>query len=226
VKTRPTLPIAWQQTETLLLDMDGTLLDLAFDNYFWLELVPHRYAARAEVPQSTAAAELQLHYDRMAGRLEWYCLDHWTEKLGIDILALKHEHRHMIGYLPGAVDFLRHARASGKRLALVTNAHPDALALKLRQTHLNRYVDAVVSSHELGFAKESAEFWPRLARRLAFDPQRTIFIDDSVAVIRAAERAGLRHTVIVACPDSSKPRREVATGHVVDAVGELVPQPA
>jgi HAD superfamily hydrolase (TIGR01509 family) len=226
VETTPTLPLAWQQLDMLLLDMDGTLLDLAFDNYFWLELVPRRYAASANLPQPAAAAELRRRYDRIAGSLEWYCLDHWSEQLGIDILALKHEHRHMIGYLPGAVDFLRHVRASGKRIALVTNAHPDALALKLRQTHLDRFVDAVVSSHTVGHAKESQEFWPCLQAQLAFDPTRSLLVDDSVTVIRAAERAGLRHTLTVACPDSRQPRRHVESGRVVDAVGDLVPPPA
>lgn len=219
----PTLPLAWQQLDTLLLDMDGTLLDLAFDNFFWLELVPRHYADRAELSAATAAARLRARYDQMAGRLEWYCLDHWSEQLGIDILALKHAHRHMISYLPGALDFLRHARASGKSIALVTNAHPDALALKLRQTHLDRFVDTVVSSHHIGHPKESPDFWPGLATRVAFDPARTAFVDDSAAVIRAAERAGLRHTVTVTRPDSRQPRREGAGGHAVEAVSDLVP---
>lgn len=38
--------IAWQDVDTVLLDMDGTLLDLAFDNYFWQKLVPETYGAK------------------------------------------------------------------------------------------------------------------------------------------------------------------------------------
>ena len=37
--------IAWQEVDTVLLDMDGTLLDLAFDNYFWQTLVPETWGA-------------------------------------------------------------------------------------------------------------------------------------------------------------------------------------
>ncbi|MCP4043692.1 MAG: haloacid dehalogenase, partial [Gammaproteobacteria bacterium] len=34
--------INWNSIHTVLLDMDGTLLDLHFDNQFWLEHVPLR----------------------------------------------------------------------------------------------------------------------------------------------------------------------------------------
>ncbi|HNG60363.1 MAG TPA: haloacid dehalogenase, partial [Cellvibrionaceae bacterium] len=38
--------IPWQAIDTLLLDMDGTLLDLHYDNYFWLEYLPRAFAAK------------------------------------------------------------------------------------------------------------------------------------------------------------------------------------
>ena len=41
-----TAPLPWPEIHTVLLDMDGTLLDLRFDNHFWRELVPERYAER------------------------------------------------------------------------------------------------------------------------------------------------------------------------------------
>ncbi len=40
------LDIAWQNIDTVLLDMDGTLLDLAFDNFFWQKLVPETFGAK------------------------------------------------------------------------------------------------------------------------------------------------------------------------------------
>lgn len=40
--------IAWQEVDTVLLDMDGTLTDLAFDNYFWQTLVPETCRPRPQ----------------------------------------------------------------------------------------------------------------------------------------------------------------------------------
>ena len=42
--------IAWQEVDTVLLDMDGTLLDLAFDNYFWQKLVPETWRRAGAQP--------------------------------------------------------------------------------------------------------------------------------------------------------------------------------
>ena len=38
--------INWHDIDTVLLDLDGTLLDLHFDNYFWCQHLPLCYARR------------------------------------------------------------------------------------------------------------------------------------------------------------------------------------
>ena len=48
----PSLP--WSDIDTVLLDMDGTLLDLHFDNHFWLEHLPQRYAELHGVSRAMA----------------------------------------------------------------------------------------------------------------------------------------------------------------------------
>ena len=56
--------------ETLMLDMDGTLLDLAFDNYVWKTLIPERYAGTHGLPVDEARRELLgcFHFLRKQGR--------------------------------------------------------------------------------------------------------------------------------------------------------------
>lgn len=215
--------IPWQDVDTVLLDMDGTLLDLAFDNYFWLELVPARYAELTGLGAEEAHRRIALRYQSVIGSLDWYCIDYWSRELELDIAALKWGHRHLISYLPGARSFLRALRERGKPFSIVTNAHPDTIRVKTSETRLNTLVDGVVCSHELRAPKESAEFWKELQRRQPFDPERTLLIEDSLPVLTAARRYGLRYTVAVRQPDSRQPARSIEEFPSVVGVGDLIP---
>lgn len=213
--------VNWREFDTVLLDMDGTVLDLAFDNYFWRELVPRCFARSRRRSRERARAEVFERYARVTGRLEWYCLDYWTAELGLDLKALKAASSHRIRYLPGARAFLAKLAGSGKRIVLVTNAHRDTLAVKRAVTGLDRFFQRCVSSHEFGFAKEQDEFWSRLQAELDFEPGRTLLVDDSAPVLDAAARFGIREVLEVTHPDSRQPPRAAARGRGVRGVAEL-----
>jgi 5'-nucleotidase len=178
-------PLRWESIDTVLLDMDGTLLDLRFDSYFWLELVPERYAARHGITLEESRTALRPLFAARQGTLDWYCIDFWTRELSLDIAAMKHEMREHVRFLPGAEEFLQALRAKGLRVALVTNAHRDSLKVKATQTGLTKYFDVVFSSHNFGVPKEDPQFWQQLQAQLHFDPARTLFVDDSHAVLEA-----------------------------------------
>lgn len=212
----------WPGIDTVLLDMDGTLLDLRFDNYFWLEAVPERYAQVNGVSLERAHEVLTPLFAAKQGTLDWYCTDYWSRELKLDIAGLKHELREVVRYLPGAEEFLRTLQASGLRTILVTNAHHDALRVKAQQTGLLQYFSGSVSSHQYGAPKEQSEFWVKLEAQLGFERERTLFVDDSLAVLRAARRHGIGYIVAVAHPDSTLERRVVAEFPSVHAVVELL----
>jgi putative hydrolase of the HAD superfamily len=213
----------WRECDTVLLDMDGTLLDLSFDNWFWLEAVPRCVARRRGGHAQQVREQLFAQFARKQGSLDWYCLDYWSAELALDLRALKAASSHRIRYLPGAREFLQRARGSGKRLVLVTNAHADTLAVKKGVSGLGAYFERCVSSHEFGTPKESAGFWPQLNADLGFDPGRTLFVDDSQPVLDAARAFGLAGVVAVTRPDTRRPPRSVAHHPAIHGVAELMP---
>lgn len=201
--------------------MDGTLLDLGFDIRFWQELVPRRYAESRRMTVDEARRLMQPIFEATHGTLDWYCIDYWSRALSLDIAALKRATRHQVAWLPKAREFLVRLRSSGRRIVLVTNAHPETLAIKDAHLGLRRAFDAMYSSHELGAAKESTGFWPRLARQERFNARRTLYADDNPAVLRAARSHGIRWLYAICRPDSRAPLRAVTDFPAVDSVHEL-----
>lgn len=215
--------IDWQNIASVFLDMDGTLLDLNFDNHFWQDFVPRRYAERRGLSLKAAEAELLPRFKATEGRLEWYCLDYWSEQLDLDIVGMKEEIAGLIAVLPHVTEFLDQVRNAGKRLVLVTNAHPKSLGLKMRRTSLNAFFDHIVSSHALGYPKEDPAFWALLGRVEPFDPAKTLMVDDSLPVLRSAASFGIAHLVAVRRNDSTRPPREVEGFLAIDDFRELMP---
>jgi 5'-nucleotidase len=213
----------WDHYDTVLLDMDGTLLDLKFDNFFWQELIPSRYAALKGLAHAEAVATLEPRFAAARGTLEWYCLDHWSRELGLDVAALKREAEDHIDFLPDVPEFLLAVRALQKRAVLVTNAHRGSLSIKLARTGLARYVDAIHSSHDLGAPKEDARFWGRLQAIEPFEPGRTMLVDDSLPVLRSAHAYGISRVIAILRPDSSRPPVAVDEFHGVHSIADLMP---
>ena len=181
----------WAGIDSVLLDMDGTLLDLHFDNHFWLEHLPQRYAEHHGIDREQADAELLPLFRDNAGQLNWYCLDFWSRELKLSIRDLKREVAHLIALRPDADTFLAALRGAGKRVALITNAHRDSLSLKLERVELAPWFDRLISSHDYGFPKEDQQFWQALHADFGFEPARSLFIDDSLPILRSARAFGV-----------------------------------
>ena len=202
-------PIRWQPDwstiDTVLLDMDGTLLDKHFDDYFWESYVPEIYAREHGFGKEEARERLLASYKKMEGTLEWTDLDYWSRELGLDIPALKMQVDHLIQVHPYVVDFLKYCRRTGKKVHLVTNAHGKTLAIKMRRTAIGGYFDRIVCAAEVGMAKEEIVFWLRLEEMLGFDRQRTLLADDNENVLHSARRYGMAVLLFVARPSSRGP---------------------
>lgn len=215
--------IHWNDIDTVLLDMDGTLLDLHFDNYFWLQHLPEKYADHHGMDKDQALAKLTDQMAQKQGQLEWYCLDYWSELTSMPIAKLKEDISHKIQFRPHVPDFLEALKKAGKRAVIVTNAHRDSVDLKMLHTGLDAMVDRIISSHDYGYAKEDQRFWLHLMEDEGFNKARTLLIDDSLAVLESAQRYGVGHLMCIYEPDSQQPKREITHFRSIDAFKDVMP---
>lgn len=215
--------IDWQRVDTVFLDMDGTLLDLHFDNYFWQQHLPKSYAEKHGMAQEKAQLELAQFYKEVEGTLSWYCLEYWENRLGIEIMPLKREIAEKIALRLHVEEFLTAVRNAGKRVVMLTNAHRGSLDLKMEFTPLEHFFDAMISSHDFGFAKEQAEFWRTLLEHEPHIPGRSLMVDDNLRVLQMAADCGIGQCLAISQPDMTQPVKTIERFPAVADFKQVLP---
>ncbi len=216
--------IDWQEIDTLLLDIDGTLLDRNFDNVVWEQLLPSRYGEANGLEPDKAKDKLVKHMSEVAHSLDYYRIDYWAEYTGVDLIELHHEVAHLLEFRPGTRAFLDWTRGSGIHSILVTNADRRCFAVKDSYCHLSEKVSNVVSCQDYGYPKENNGFWVRLNEEHPFDNDRTLFIDDDESVLEAARSYGIEHLLTIRQPDSKRTARQGLRFSSINNLMEIVPR--
>ncbi len=196
---------SWDGIDCVFLDMDGTLLDKYYDDYFWEHFVPEVYAAKNQVDIADARELLLATYRSVENTLQWTDLDNWSDRLGLDMVALKREISHLVKAHPHITQYFEYMRRIGKKLYLITNAHPKALEVKMEQVNIGSWFERLICSKEVGAAKEQPEFWHKLQHLLPYDKERILFADDTEKVLHSAKEYGIQHLVHIAKPSSKLP---------------------
>ncbi|MCP5078767.1 MAG: GMP/IMP nucleotidase [Psychromonas sp.] len=207
--------------DAVLLDMDGTLLDLHYDNHFWLHFIPQQYALKHKLSIQQAEHHMYAQYEKVHGSLSWYCYDYWSEVLDLDIHALQYETKHKIQLRSDTLWFLDKLRQQNIPAYILTNAHRSGIVLKMQQHDLKPYFKKIISSHDYQFAKESPRFWTAVEDELQLDLSRCLFIDDSEKILKVAQQAGVGFLRGIATPDSEKPAQDMQAFEVINNFSEL-----
>lgn len=182
----------------VLLDMDGTLLDLYFDDYFWGHLVPEKYAEKHDMSFGAAKDFLYATYKSHERTLNWCDIDFWSRELHLDIPALKEQIRHLIEVHPHVIEFLELMREQNKKIFLLTNAHYKTVKIKFNKTQIGKYFDSVLCSFNVGHPKEDIDFWHKAQKKLGFDKEHSLFIDDTEDVMVTAKEYGIKYLLFKA----------------------------
>jgi putative hydrolase of the HAD superfamily len=196
---------SWNTIDRVFLDLDGTLLDKYFDDFFWEEYVPQVYSQKNNVDPEECRQLLVSTYKQVESTLQWTDLNYWSERLDLDIAALKDEIAHLIKIRPFVTEFLEHIKDRGKEIHLVTNAHPKTLEVKLGKIQIGDAFKRIICSQDVGHAKEQVEFWDTLQTIQPFHKERTLFVDDTERVLDSARAYGLKHLIHIAKPSSKLP---------------------
>jgi HAD superfamily hydrolase (TIGR01509 family) len=215
--------LSWGDIDTIMFDMDGTLLDLHFDSYFWHNLIPQAYSEKHNISVEVAQDKILAGYEKVYGLLDWYCLDHWTEELGLDIKELKKTITHKIAIRPNVLILLKELQLLQKRIILITNAHPISLNIKMKHTGLEVFFHQCISSHSLELAKENPGFWEKLQSLEPYKPDRTVLFDDSLPVLQQAKREGIKYLFGIAQPDSKNSPIELEDFPQIEDFNQILP---
>ena len=213
--------VDWSELDTILLDMDGTILDLAFDNHFWGTVIPREWGLKRGLDINTSQQRLAPMFANEQGTLNWYCLDFWGDTLELDIPAIKAQHVDGIRWRPQAETFLRQLQTSHLDVVLITNAHPLTLQMKAERLPIAQWFDKIISSHDYGVPKETPAFWNALLGERPFNPERTLFMDDSEHVLDSAKAFGVADLITLRQPDSTVPPREVTRFPAIHHFAEI-----
>ena len=188
----------FKDIECLLIDMDGVILDNAYDNDFWQNQIPEVIADSKGIAFDDAKRLAIQIFNYKKNTKDWYDVDYWSNMLNIDIEAQKRSEKSFsrISLYDGVIDTLSVLKNKTKMI-LITNAHRKTLNIKLEKYNLNPYFDEMVCAHELNYVKEDIQLWYMLRSKYRLDYEKTLLVEDTINNINVGLSAGISGAIYV-----------------------------
>jgi beta-phosphoglucomutase len=92
--------------------------------------------------------------------------------------------------LPGALDALRELKARGIKTAVASNSR-NAVTI-IEQVRIGQLLDAIVDGHQIENSKPDPEVFLLAAKKVNTAPDHCLVVEDAVAGIESARRAGMK----------------------------------
>lgn len=204
-------------TYAAIWDMDGVLVDTRQQHYeSWVETMA-RHGVSLTYPQflstfgmnNTSILKLWLGPDIAPERIR--LIDDQKEEAFRRLVA------HSIQPLPGVRVLLENLRRAGFRQAVASSAPQANIDVLLGACALLPYFDAIVSASALPGKPDPAVFLAA-AGRLEVAPPRCVVLEDSVAGVEGARRAGMH---CIAVTNTSPAHHLTAASLVVDSLEKV-----
>lgn len=184
--------IKWSEIDTVLLDMDGTLFDRHYEDYFWEVEIPKQYAIKTGMTFKEAKALVMELYFKQEKSLNWSNVEYWEKELGLELWNLRFQLKHLVKLHPHTLRFLRFLKKQNKKIYLVTASPQRDIEFKLGHSKIFEFFDGVCTAHEFNLPKQDILFWKKLQKKLKYSCNRTLFVDDKEDMINAAELSGIK----------------------------------
>ena len=179
-------------TTAILSDLDGVILDLAYDIKFWELWLPEQVANQTNKSIEETKAEIKAEIDIQRGTLNFYDLNYWDDLLNVDCMQIFKEKTERCSYLGGSYEALQRLSTLKNPKYILTNGDPRIQEYKAETQNFLEFFDSIFYSMHVGYPKESKEFWALARHNLNLDFEDTIFIDDDLKVVTAAANAGIK----------------------------------
>ena len=179
-------------TTAILSDLDGVILDLAYDIKFWELWLPEQVANQTNKSIEETKAEIMAEIDIQRGTLNFYDLNYWDDLLNVDCMQIFIEKTERCSYLGGSYEALQRLSTLKNPKYILTNGDPRIQEYKAETQNFLEFFDSIFYSMHVGYPKESKEFWALARHNLNLDFEDTIFIDDDFKVVTAAAKAGIK----------------------------------